>query len=174
MTQRMRIDRDETQPLNLAPGNGRRLLVVGVTPNTTEVLEMVFRSRGWDVATALSLSETFDRLDPPPDCLLTELVLYFADGSLCEVVRAVRVRSPAVRVVLMDDPRERYGEEVFRRVREQGLGLPADGSASDAQYDAFFEACDQAKKRLLDEEIRPDAVVSSPNTLEEYVRACET
>jgi hypothetical protein len=64
--------------------------------------------------------------------------------------------------------------EVSRRVNEQGLGLPADDSASDEQYDAFLEVCDRTRERLLDEEVRPDAVLLGPWVgLEEFVRACE-
>ncbi len=174
MTQPTIINRDELQPPYPAPTDGHRLLFVSDEPDQPKLVEMIFGSHGWDVVTAFSLAEVLDQLNPPPDCLLADLVLYLADGSLYEVVRAVRARSPMVRVVLMDDPRELYDEEVFRRVKEQGLGLPADGSASDKQYDAFFEACYQTRKRPLDEEVRPDVVLRFySGNQEDIVRACE-
>jgi len=173
MTEPRFSKRDEPQPPNPALPDGHRLLIVSDLPNQTELLEMIFKSRGWDVVKAISVAEVYGLLDPPPDCLIADLTLYLADGSSGEVVKAVRTRSPTVRIVLINDPREFFDEEVLRRVRAQGRGLPADGPASDAQYDAFFEACDQTRKRLLDEEVRPDVVLTVCISQEDIIRACE-
>jgi hypothetical protein len=148
-------------------------LIVGDVPEQNELLSRIFLMHGWKVATALSLAETRDVLDSPPACLLAERVLYLPDGSVYDVVREVRLRSPAVRVVLIQNPRDLYDSVVYQRVQEMGLGLPADGSGSDTQYDAFFEACNRMSKRLLHEDLRPDVVLWCHGNAEEIVRACE-
>jgi CheY-like chemotaxis protein len=155
--------------------NGRRVLVVGDQPEVIKMWTWVLRWREWDVAPALSVAEALDRLYPPPDCLLANLVLSLPDGSLYDVIRAARARSPGVRVVLLDELSDCYDEEVVRRVKEQGFGLPDDGSASDEQYDEFFRAYDRTRDHLLHKEIGDVVLVWALGALspDELIRACE-
>jgi DNA-binding response OmpR family regulator len=81
------------------------MLVVEDDRETRTLLRRMLTLCGWDVTEAATLKEGFDRLDPPPDCLVLDLQLPDGDGA--SLLRKVRVEGMPVRVVVntgMDDP----------------------------------------------------------------------
>src|SRR6187549_996414 len=82
-----------------------RMLLVEDHPETRTLLRRMLTLCGWQVTEAVSLSEGYERLDPPPDCLLLDLEL--PDGDGVSLLRKVRVEHLPTRVVVntgTDDP----------------------------------------------------------------------
>jgi DNA-binding response OmpR family regulator len=78
-------------------GDRRRVLIVEDDRGTRTALRSHFRSQGWLVAEAATVAEGFDLLDPPPDCLVLDLMLTDGDGE--EILRKVREDGLPTRVV---------------------------------------------------------------------------
>lgn len=70
--------------------NGNRLLVVEDDALSRAALRSFFSRQGWEVAVAGTVAEALTLLDPPPACLVLDLVL--PDGSGEVVLQAVRNR----------------------------------------------------------------------------------
>jgi DNA-binding response OmpR family regulator len=76
----------------------RHLLVVEDDLASRRAIRTVFTLRGWDVSSVATVTEALRLLDPPPDCVLLDLML--PDGEGEAVLRAVRNRNLPTRVVV--------------------------------------------------------------------------
>jgi CheY-like chemotaxis protein len=86
-------------------GHRRRLLLVDDHTETRTLLRRMLALCGWDVTEAATVAEGLARLDPPPDCLVLDLV--FPDGDGEALIRRVREGRLPVRVVVntgVEDP----------------------------------------------------------------------
>ncbi|MEO6809838.1 MAG: response regulator [Isosphaeraceae bacterium] len=75
-----------------------RLLLVEDHPATRNVLRRLLTMRGWDVLEATTIAEGLARLDPPPECLVLDLMLPDGDGET--ILRKVRDDCLPTRVVV--------------------------------------------------------------------------
>ena len=75
-----------------------RMLLVEDDGQTRTMLRRMLTLCGWEVTEAASLTEGFDRLDPPPDCLLLDLELPDGDGA--SLLRKVRTDHIPTRVIV--------------------------------------------------------------------------
>src|SRR5215213_3346099 len=75
-----------------------RMLLVEDDRETRTLLRRMLALCGWEVTEAASLTEGFDRLDPPPDCLLLDLGLPDGDGA--SLLRKVRTEHMPTRVIV--------------------------------------------------------------------------
>jgi CheY-like chemotaxis protein len=78
--------------------NGYRLLVVEDDTSSGDVLRRLFANRGWVVSVATSISEALASLNPPPHCIVLDLIL--PDGGGEEVLRTVRESDLPTRVAV--------------------------------------------------------------------------
>ena len=78
--------------------NGNRLLVVEDDALSCAALRSIFSRQGWSVAVARTVAEGLAQLDPPPQCLLLDLMLPDGDGE--EILRAVRRRGLKTRIAV--------------------------------------------------------------------------
>ena len=76
----------------------RRVLVVEDDRLSRRVLSRLLTARGWQVAEAGTLAEGIEALDPPPSCLILDLML--PDGDGVELLRHVRAAGLTTRVVI--------------------------------------------------------------------------
>ncbi len=77
---------------------GWRMLVVEDDRVTRNALQRLFERRGWDVLVAATVAEGLAQLDPPPDCLILDLMLPDGDGA--EVLRTVRAQGLPTKVAV--------------------------------------------------------------------------
>ena len=66
----------------------RRLLIVEDHAATLRALQGIFRARGYEVVTAATRADGLASLDPPPCCLVLDLML--PDGPGEDILRKVR------------------------------------------------------------------------------------
>ncbi len=101
---------------------GRRLLVVEDDQSSRFALQKIFTLRGWNVSAAATLAEALALLEPPPDCVILDLML--PDGPGETLLRAVRGMGLETRVVVatgvgnadrLRDLRGLEPEEIFRK-----------------------------------------------------------
>jgi len=76
-----------------------RMLIVEDDKTTSNLLRSIFTHKGWQVETAGTVLEGLAALDPPPDCLLLDLIL--PDGDGMDVLKQVRSKALATHVVVM-------------------------------------------------------------------------
>ncbi len=76
----------------------RRMLVVDDDLISCRALQGIFRRKGWQVAVAATVNEALDLLDPPPDCVVLDLMLPDGDGET--VLRRVREENLPSRVIV--------------------------------------------------------------------------
>ena len=72
---------------------------------THDALRKIFTRRGWDVVSAMTVAGGLALLDPPPDCVILDLML--PDGGGEAVLRRVRDQKLKTRVAVctgMEDP----------------------------------------------------------------------
>jgi DNA-binding response OmpR family regulator len=84
---------------------GYRVLVVEDDPACGEVLRRALAHRGWVVTVARTVAEAMESLNPPPHCILLDLVL--PDGPGEDVLRKVREQHLPTNVAVCtgtDDP----------------------------------------------------------------------
>jgi len=74
------------------------ILIVDDDP-AARALARIFDRRGWSVESATSVAEALQKLDPPPDCVVLDLMLPDGDGET--VLRAIRARGLPTRVVIV-------------------------------------------------------------------------
>ena len=74
-----------------------RVLIVEDDRGTRAALRSHFSYQGWHVAVAATVAEGFDLLDPPPNCLVLDLML--PDGGGEAILRKVREDNLPTRVV---------------------------------------------------------------------------
>ena len=85
--------------------NGYRILIVDDDKASSDTLRRLFAHKGWVVTVATCVTEALTKLDPPPLCVLLDLMLPDGDGE--EVLRKVRDEGLPTRVVVStgtDDP----------------------------------------------------------------------
>ena len=85
--------------------NGDRIPIVDDDKASRDTLRRLFAHRGWVVNVASCVTEALTRLDPPPLCVLLDLMLPDGDGE--EVLRKVRDEGLPTRVIISagsDDP----------------------------------------------------------------------
>jgi DNA-binding response OmpR family regulator len=66
----------------------RCLLVVEDDPTTSKALRKYFQLKGWEVRTASTVAEGLAQLEPPPDCVILDLMLPDQGGEV--VLRKIR------------------------------------------------------------------------------------
>ena len=74
-----------------------RVLIVEDHKGTRSALRSIFSRKGWQVTQAATVAEGLDLLDPPPDCLVLDLML--PDGAGEAILRKVREDDLPTRVV---------------------------------------------------------------------------
>jgi two-component system KDP operon response regulator KdpE len=74
-----------------------RLLIVEDHHDIRAALRRLLVHRGWQVLEAASIAEGLALLDPPPDCIILDLMLPDGDGET--VLRKVRAEGLPIRVV---------------------------------------------------------------------------
>ena len=85
--------------------NGYRLLVVEDDRASRDSLRRLFAHKGWVVTVANTVAEAMDSLNPPPHCILLDLML--PDGAGEEILRKVREEDIPSKVAVctgVDDP----------------------------------------------------------------------
>jgi DNA-binding response OmpR family regulator len=83
----------------------RSLLVVEDDPTTRKALRKYFQFKGWEVRTASTVAEGLDQLEPPPDCVILDLMLPDENGEV--LLRRIREGRLPTRVAVctgIDDP----------------------------------------------------------------------
>ena len=78
--------------------NGYRILIVDDDKASSETLRRLLVHRGWVVTVAECVTEALTKLDPPPLCVLLDLMLPDGDGE--EILRKVREEGLATKVVV--------------------------------------------------------------------------
>src|SRR3954447_19635874 len=85
--------------------NGYRILVIDDDKATRDALGRLFAHKGWVVTVANCVTEAMTKLDPPPHCILLDLMLPDGDGE--DVLRKVRDEGLPTKVAIhtgTDDP----------------------------------------------------------------------
>lgn len=85
---------------------------------TNDALRKIFTRKGWDVISAMTVAGGLALLDPPPDCVILDLML--PDGGGEAILRRVRDERIKTRVAVctgMNDP--------VRLAEVEGLGPEA-------------------------------------------------
>lgn len=83
----------------------KRVLIVEDHEPTRRALRGIFRVRGYEVATAGTLAEALGLLDPPPDCIVLDLMLPDGHGEdLLRKVRADRLPTAVTVCTGLEDP----------------------------------------------------------------------
>ena len=86
-----------------------RLLIVEDDPAMTEVWQVVFSQRGWDVTVAATVAAGLASLDPAPDYLILDLRLPDGDGeAILRQIRETGLRTRVAVTTAMEDA-ERLG-----------------------------------------------------------------
>ena len=75
------------------------VLIVEDHEQTRALLSRVFAARGWDVRESATVAEGIAALEPPPECVVIDLVLPDGDGA--EVLEKIRVDALPARVVVV-------------------------------------------------------------------------
>jgi CheY-like chemotaxis protein len=84
---------------------GPRMLVVEDDPTTRDALRGIFTLKGWEVVAAGTVADGLVGLEPPPDCVILDLML--PDGDGLAILEAARSSGRATRVVVttgVEDP----------------------------------------------------------------------
>jgi DNA-binding response OmpR family regulator len=84
---------------------GYRILVVEDDAASLLALRRLFAHRGWVVSAARTVAEAMAKLDPPPHCILLDLML--PDGEGEDILRRVREGDLPTKVAVctgMNDP----------------------------------------------------------------------
>jgi len=76
----------------------RSLLVVEDDPATRNALRRIFLLKGWLVRVASTVAEGMAQLDPPPDCVILDLMLPDAGGEV--ILRKIRDEHLPTRVAV--------------------------------------------------------------------------
>lgn len=76
----------------------RQMLVVDDDLISCRALQGIFRRKGWQVNVATTVNEALGLLDPPPDCVVLDLMLSDGDGE--DVLRRVRDENLPSRVIV--------------------------------------------------------------------------
>ncbi len=97
----------------------RRVLVVEDDRVSRKALRRLFAARGWDVAEASTLSEGFQALDPPPNCIVLDLMLPDGDGA--DLLRHVRASGLPSRVVVATGVEDLVRLETVNGLRPDSL-----------------------------------------------------
>jgi DNA-binding NtrC family response regulator len=85
--------------------SGNRLLVVEDDELSCWALRSIFTSQGWQVTIARTVAEGLAQLDPPPRCLLLDLILPDGNGEvILRTVRAKGLRIPTAVCSGTSDP----------------------------------------------------------------------
>jgi DNA-binding response OmpR family regulator len=79
-------------------GQRPRLLIVEDHPDIRTPLRRLLALRGWDVLEAGTVAEGLARLDPPPACVILDLMLPDGDGEL--VLQKIRTDQLPTRVLV--------------------------------------------------------------------------
>jgi CheY-like chemotaxis protein len=97
----------------------RRVLVVEDDRVSRRALSRLFAARGWIVAEAATLAEGFEALDPPPSCIVLDLMLPDGDGA--ELLRHVRATGLPSRVVVATGIEDQRRLQALARLRPDSL-----------------------------------------------------
>ena len=74
------------------------LLVVEDDAATRNALKRIFVNKGWSVRVASTVAEGLAQLDPPPDCVILDLMLPDAGGEV--ILRTIRDGKMPTRVAV--------------------------------------------------------------------------
>jgi CheY-like chemotaxis protein len=114
--------------------NGYRILVVEDDAASRDTLRRLFAHEGWVVSVAKTVTEAMTKLNPPPHCILLDLMLPDGDGE--EVLRKVREDNLPTKVAVctgMNDP--------VRLALVKGMD-PAALFQKPIDFDEVYRACE--------------------------------
>jgi two-component system response regulator RegA len=110
-------------------------LVVEDDRTSREALRRLFQARGWEVSTAETLAEGLTLLEPPPDCLLLDLMLPDGPGEV--LLEKIRTEGLPTKVAIYSGVVEHERLEAVRRMSPHVLlEKPVD-------LHDIFAACDE-------------------------------
>lgn len=125
-----------------------RLLIVEDSSVARRALEALFLLRGWSVAVVATVEEGLMMLDPPPDCVLLDLLLPDGGGEL--ILRKVREEGFPTRVIVTT------GCHDIERLRDVADLGPSALFHKPLDFYQVFDAC-----RRIDGSAQPDDPQSS-------------
>ncbi len=112
---------------------GRRVLVVEDDRASRVALRRLFVARGWEVAEAATLAEGLASLEPPPRCVVLDLML--PDGNGLDLLRRIRSLGMRVRVVVATGASDARVEEIAGLGPDSLLRKPID-------FPTLFKHCE--------------------------------
>jgi DNA-binding response OmpR family regulator len=110
----------------------RRMLIVEDDRVTSNLLKLILTRKGWQVETAGTMLEGIAALDPPPDCLILDLLL--PDGDGMDVLKRVRSKQLPTHVVVMTSLEPSWLTGIERLRPDAVLRKPVD-------VDALLSGC---------------------------------
>lgn len=99
--------------------SARRLLIVEDDSVSRRAMETLFRRRGWEVSSAKSVEEALGLLDPPPDCVVLDLML--PDGNGEAILQHVRDARIASRVIIITGCQDRVRLDALAKLKPEGM-----------------------------------------------------
>lgn len=97
----------------------RCLLVVEDDPITRKALQRYFQIKGWEVRVASTVAEGLTLLDPPPDCVILDLMLPDQGGEA--VLRKIRDDRLPTRVAVCTGSSDRDRLDLVAGMRPDAL-----------------------------------------------------
>jgi DNA-binding response OmpR family regulator len=98
---------------------GARLLIVEDDRLSREALRKIFARKGWHVTAVETLAEGLLQLDPPPDCLILDLML--PDGHGVEILRQIRANNLPTRAVVCTGMEDRTNLDLVTALNPAAL-----------------------------------------------------
>ncbi|MHC5539797.1 response regulator [Singulisphaera rosea] len=97
----------------------RRLLIVEDDSISRRAMEALFRRQGWEVSSAKSVSEGLALLEPPPDCVVLDLML--PDGNGETILKRVRDAQLSSRVIVVTGCQDRARLDALAMLKPEAM-----------------------------------------------------